>query len=110
MVLIPKDLANMKGKSKIKIVDSLNNEILKEFPMEDSQAAYEYAAQMEGYGLEIKIVSPTITETLAESLGLSADMKEDLRQSVIAELEEHDGSCCAGPAEMPTEIEPKSLQ
>ena len=83
----------MKQKSKIKVIDCLSNETLKEFSMEQSQEAYEYAAQMEGYGLEVNILGPTITETLANSLGLTADMQEEYAQSVIAELADHDGCC-----------------
>ena len=83
----------MKQKSKIKVIDGLNNEILKEFTIDESQNAYEYAAQMESYGLEVKIIIPTITETLADSLGMSADMKQEYAQSVIAELADHDGCC-----------------
>lgn len=91
----------MKQKSKIKVikvVDVLNNEILQEFSQSESQKAYEYAAQLENYGLEVQVIAPTITETLADSLGMSANMQQEYAQSVIAELSEHDG-CCAKQAD-----------
>ena len=83
----------MKQKSKIKVIDSLNNEILKEFPLDEAHFAYEYAAQMESYGVDIKVIEPTITETLVDSLGMTLDMKEEYAQSVVAELADHDGCC-----------------
>ena len=85
----------MKQNSQITVIDINSEQVLSTFDISQIASAYEYAAQMEDYGLDVKVIAPTITETLANSLGLSANLKEDYEQSVIAELEDHDGSCCA---------------
>lgn len=84
----------MKQNSLIKVIDTNSGEILSTFSMDKLSNAFEYAAQMESYGIDVKIDAPTITQTLADSLGLSIDLKADYEQSVIAELADHDGSCC----------------
>jgi hypothetical protein len=47
-------------------------------------------------GLDIKILAPTITQTLTDSLGIINDELEDYEQSVVAEMDDHEGSdsCC----------------
>ena len=85
----------MKQNSTISVIDINSEQTLKTFELSEAALAYEYAAEMESYGLDVEVDAPTITETLANSLGLSANSKEDYEQSVIAELEDHEGSCCA---------------
>lgn len=83
--------------SLIKVIDSDSKKVLFECDMGESEKAYEYAADMERMGLQVEIISPTITETLCDSLGIELDQREDYEQSVFEEIDDHDGSCCATP-------------
>ena len=89
----------MSNKSKVKVIDMHSQEVLFECEIELVESAFEYAAQMEKLGIDVRILSPTITETLCDSLGIEHDEKEDYENSILAEIEDHDGSCCATPAE-----------
>ena len=80
--------------SLIKVVDLNSQEVLFECEMHQSEKAFEYAASMEKMGLEVEILSPTITETLCDSLGVELDKRADYEQSVFEEIDDHDGSCC----------------
>lgn len=84
----------MSTSSKIKIIDNGTKEVLYEYSFDDSDKAYAMATQMEEMGLDISIVTPSVTETLCDTLGLENDAKEDYEQSVIAEMHDHEGSCC----------------
>ncbi|MFT6630904.1 MAG: hypothetical protein ACJAS4_000848 [Bacteriovoracaceae bacterium] len=83
--------------SKIKIIDVSTNEVLYEFPLDKADDAYAMATQMEEMGLDIFVKNPSATETLCDSLGLSLDAKLEYEQSVTAEIDDHDGSCCVTP-------------
>lgn len=89
----------MSNKSKVKVIDHHSEEVLFECDIETIESAFQYAAQMEKMGIDVRILSPTITETLCDSLGIEHDEREEYEQSVVAEIDDHDGSCCATPAE-----------
>lgn len=89
----------MSNQSKVKVIDIHSQEVLFECSIEVIESAFEYAAQMEELGIAVQILSPTITDTLCESLGIERDEKEEYDNSVIAEISDHDGGCCATPAE-----------
>jgi hypothetical protein len=80
--------------STIKIIDRGTNQILFECPINESSRALREAAQLEEYGVDIQIISPSVTETLAEALGLSSEEREKLAQSSHDEIADHEGSCC----------------
>jgi len=81
--------------SLIKVIDLNSKEVLFECEMHQSEKAFEYAASMEKMGLEVEVLSPTVTETLCDSLGIELDKRSDYEQSVFEEIDDHDGSCCA---------------
>lgn len=81
--------------SLVKVVDQNSQSVLFSCGMDNIHSAYLYAKEMENLGLEVKIVSPTITQTLADGLGISAQEKMNLQESVNQELHDHEGSCCA---------------
>ncbi len=60
-------------------------------------------------GLEVKIMAPSITQTLTNTLGLSHDEEEEYQNSVVAEMEDHEGSCCAA-SEQVHEGDPENIQ
>ncbi len=45
-------------------------------------------------GLDIKVVVPTLSQTLSQSLGLTRDQQTAYETSLEEEMENHDGSCC----------------
>lgn len=90
----------MSTNTKVKVLNPESKEILFECEIAEIASAFSYAAQMEQMGIAVTIQSPTITETLCSTLGLSLDEKEDYQQSILAEIEDHDGSCCATPAKL----------
>ena len=57
----------------IKIIDPQTLEVLYTYSLEESEQAYQKAQQLEELGLAIKLEIPTFGETLAHSLGLSAE-------------------------------------
>lgn len=99
---MPKDL-------KVKVVDVQSNETLFECSVEQLESAYRRASDYEEMGLDVKVIAPSITQTLTNSLGLNHDEEEDYQNSVVAEMEDHDGSCCAGP-EQTHEGDPENIQ
>jgi hypothetical protein len=90
--------------SQIQVIDALSNEILYECSLQDSEKAYAFASEMEELGLDIKVISPTITQTLTDSLGMNHDEKEEYENSVVAEIHDHEGGCCT------TEVDTSKLQ
>lgn len=69
------------------------------FDLNQYDEAYGKLIELEEMGLKVEIKVPSVTETLCDTLGLNAEEQEDYQQSVVAEIEDHDGSCCATPVE-----------
>ncbi|MCO4753288.1 MAG: hypothetical protein KC478_02345 [Bacteriovoracaceae bacterium] len=90
----------MSSPLKVKIIDTLSEETLFECTVEEMESAYQQAAQYEEMGLDVKIIAPSITQTLTNTLGMSHDEEEEYQNSVVAEMEDHDGSCCAEPSQI----------
>lgn len=84
----------LKEKSKVTVNDVNTNQTLFECSLEDVEKAYQFAAQMEELGVDVKVISPTLTQTLTRSLGLSEEQTSDYEKSMDEELEHHEGSCC----------------
>lgn len=99
----------MPNSLKVKVIDIQSEETLFECPVEDMDWAYQRASEYEDMGIDVKVIAPTVTQTLTNSLGMSADEEEDYQQSVVAEMEDHDGSCCVSP-EQAHEGEPSKVQ
>ena len=76
-----------------KIIDVSTGQILFSCPLEQIELAYHEASQYEDFGLDVKIIAPTLTETLANSLGIDGDILRDYQDSVIAEIHDHEGCC-----------------
>lgn len=79
----------------VKIIDNATGNVLYTCSVENIEKAYTEAANFEAYGLDVSIHAPTVTQTLAYSLGLPEQEQDIYQQSVLQELEDHDGSCCA---------------
>lgn len=89
----------MSTNSKVQVIDTSTDEVLFECSIADTDKAYDFAAKMEGMGVAIDVLVPTITQTLCDSLGISFEEQEAYEDSVFEELNDHDGSCCATPVD-----------
>jgi hypothetical protein len=83
-----------KEKSKIIVRDVQSQLVLFECTLEEAEKAYQYAASMEELGLEVEVISPTLSETLSSSLGLSQQEHQEYKKSLEEEMQSHEGSCC----------------
>lgn len=82
--------------SRIKIIDNLSNSTLYEYSMEEADKAYEKSEELEAMGLDIKLVIPSVSETLIKSLGADSDAVNKLREMLDEEIASHieeEGSC-----------------
>lgn len=80
-------------KNLVQVLDT-EGQILFSCPVEEEEKAFEYARQMEELGIEVKLSSPSVSETLIQSLGASEEDTQKLREEIIHEIEEHDTGCC----------------
>jgi hypothetical protein len=83
-----------KEKLKIQVQDVQTGQILFECSLIESEKAYNFAAEMEEMGLDVKVINPTLAQTLTSSLGLSSQAQAEYERSLDEEIEHHDGSCC----------------
>lgn len=83
-----------KEKLKVQVLDVGTGQSLFECSLEESDRAHEFAASMEEMGLDVKVINPTLSETLTSSLGLSMEETKEYQESMDHELEDHDSSCC----------------
>lgn len=79
---------------KIRVVDAQSGQTLFECTLSESEKAYQFAAQMEEMGLDLKVIVPTLSATLSTSLGLSRDEQIAYEASLEEEMDDHEGSCC----------------
>lgn len=83
-----------KSKPKILVRDVQTKQVLFECAINESEQAYQFAAEMEEMGLDIEVVSPTLGETLSNSLGLTQEQQQTYKDSLEEEMDSHEGSCC----------------
>ena len=79
----------------VKVIDKTTTTELFSCPMEEIEQAYHFAQRMEEMGLEVYVESPSITKTLALSLGISDQRLQTYEKSVDQEIDDHDCSSCA---------------
>ena len=56
----------------------------------EAEKAFQYAKSMEQMGVEVSIVSPSVSETLAVELGVNEGDWGEYQQSMEDEIEYHD--------------------
>lgn len=83
-----------KDMPKIQVLDTQTEQVLFECEINEAEKAYKFAAEMEEMGLDLKVINPTLADTLSSSLGLSGKALADYKESMEDEMEDHDGSCC----------------
>lgn len=76
------------SKSKIQIVDD-EGFVLKEFAADQGDQAYQYAELMESMDIDVSIKTPSVTRSLAESLGAKRKELAQLEEEMKEEIEDH---------------------
>jgi len=85
----------------IKVIEVMSGEVLQSFSLSQQDDAYTYATQMEQLGLDVKITSPSLPETLAISLGKKNQDIQNLREEIEQEIDSHQ-NCCTPDSEIPS--------
>lgn len=75
----------------VKVIETQTGETLFSCTMEELESAYNYASSVEKMGIEVKVSTPTITQTLADSLRIPEEQQMEYQASVDEELHDHDG-------------------
>ncbi|MFT6068241.1 MAG: hypothetical protein ACJAT2_000008 [Bacteriovoracaceae bacterium] len=84
--------------SKIKILDA-ESQLLYEFSMDQVEAAYAKAQELEEMGIEVTLKRPSLPETLGNTLGMSKADQEKLRLEIEEEVESHNEKPTCGGCE-----------
>lgn len=80
----------------VKVIETQSQTVLFECPVDEADKAFRYAVEMEGHGVDVTLRSPSVPESLAETLGISEEDKIKLRAVLEQEIEDHDDSCVGG--------------
>lgn len=83
-----------KEKSKIFVKELNSDTVLFECSLEESEKAFQYAAELEQMGIEVIVSNPTLTDTLSNSLGVSDEALTNYKQDLQQEMDSHSGGCC----------------
>mgnify|MGYP005696181431 CR=1 FL=1 len=79
--------------NEVKVYDQCKEQVLFQCSMNELEKAYDYIRKMEELGIETILDTPSLPQSLANSLGVSNQEIEDLKQEIIDEVDSHD-SCC----------------
>jgi hypothetical protein len=80
---------------KIKVIDRATQHIFFEADLDQANLATEKAAELESLGLDIDVISPTLTQTLLQSLGVNEEDSKTYLDSLDEEIHSHDNSNCS---------------
>ena len=78
--------------AQVKVVEPRSGEVLLQCGVEEEARAYQFAQEMEQMGVEVKIIAPSVSQTLASGLGVSAKDWQGYQRSMDQEIADHDGS------------------
>ncbi len=81
--------SDSKKESTIKLIDLNFHEVIYEFAMDEIDEAYAMAKELEEAGANFELRIPSVTETLADSLGASEEEKKEIERELEEEIDEH---------------------
>ena len=84
--------------SKIKLLDS-ESQTLYEYPVDQVEAAYAKAQELEEMGIEVTLDAPSLPETLGNTLGMSSEDQKKLRSEIEEEIDSHNEKPTCGGCE-----------
>ena len=83
----------------VKVIELNDRQELFECEIHEIDKAYKFASDMEQMGIDVKIISPSITRELSHSLGVSEEDWKKIAASLDDEIADHQAeeidSCCA---------------
>lgn len=82
--------------SRLELRDKSNQNVLKTFSLDQEDFAWEVALEFEQMGIETILWRPSVSETLASSLGAGEEDLNGLRKSIDSEIESHIDEECEG--------------
>ena len=71
------------------VVTDIENQELFSCGIEDIDKAFQFARQMEEMDIEVKVMAPSLPETLINALGSSEEDQEYLKKCIDDELADH---------------------
>lgn len=99
----------MSEQSKIYLYDEEGQE-LASFPLEQKEAAFDYAEKLEEMGISVVLKEPSLPESLIVSLGANSSDRAQLQKEIDEEIEAHDTPCCGTVTTSPEETNDASNQ
>lgn len=99
---------------KVQVISTDSKEVLFTCEITQEDKAYAFAAQMEQIGVDVTILSPNVTDTLSDALGLNTEDQEKFQESIFEEIHDHEGqddksdSCCV--KYVSSEVDKSTLQ
>lgn len=78
----------------VKIIENNSKEILFETTQKNIDLAYKKVIEFEEMGLDVDIITPSVSQSLIMSLGASEKDVDELRKSELAEIESHNKPTC----------------
>jgi len=76
----------------IRVIEIQSGETLGSFEQGEWDAAHKLATELEGMGIDTKIVAPSLPESLAINLGAGPEELESLRNEMDDEIDSHNES------------------
>jgi uncharacterized membrane protein len=84
--------------NQVKVMEVQSGQILFECSLDNIDSAYQYSAKMNEMGIDVKIVAPSVHETLGKALGKNSTEQDAYSQTLQEEHDSHD-SCCIKDSE-----------
>lgn len=75
--------------TRVQVIDQISSQILFECDMAEADIAYTKAREYEEMGLDIKILAPSLGETLIQSLGATSEEIEQYKKGLDSEIDSH---------------------
>ena len=73
----------------IKVRELHSGQELLSCPLDQESEAFRFAHEMEAMGVEVEVINPSVSETLAASLGVGDLEWEEYRESMEDEIHDH---------------------
>lgn len=71
------------------VVTDIENQVLFSCDITEMDKAFQFARQMEEMDVEVKVMVPSLPETLINALGSTPEDQEMLKESIDKELNDH---------------------
>ena len=76
-------------------IKDLEGQVLKSFSLEDRDQAFIYLKDLESWGVDAILDEPSLPETLINALGAGDQERQELKESIKEEIEDHHDDSCS---------------